>query len=306
MRYDSVRGLKAELRAMLSQKYDRPPISLGISPTSQPGDYLLAVRIRQHHPSTERLLAAIAQRAVGETDIRLLRVKLPLCAGASPVEAQRVLTIGSSVAHYRCSAGTLGFFARRLSDNAAGFVSCNHVIAATDHGKSGDQVLSPGPADQRGRSGNVVGLLDGNYPDFFRTRQIVDCAFAELLPAVEYDPARTAPRESLSSRIAMPREAALVEKIGRTTGRTVGRVTAYDVDDVDVQYPFGYAVFDNQIEIETYDHVPFSRPGDSGSLVMTREREPVGLLHASSSDGLSYANPIGQVLEALGVDILSG
>ena len=48
---------------------------------------------------------------------------------------------------------------------------------------------------------------------------------------------------------------------------------------------------------------PFSKPGDSGSLVVTSAtKQPVALLFAGSSDSsMTFANPIGAVIAALGI-----
>ena len=41
-----------------------------------------------------------------------------------------------------------------------------------------------------------------------------------------------------------------MSKVGRTTGKTLGRVTAFELDNVVVGYDIGNLRFDNQIEIE--------------------------------------------------------
>ena len=104
-----------------------------------------------------------------------------------------------------------------------------------------------------------------------------------------------------------------VEKVGRTTGITQGRITAIELDDVVVGYgeQLGELRFDNQIEVEGTGTGPFSRGGDSGSLVYRLPGgEAVGLLFAGSEtggengSGLTYLNPIGTVLESLGATLL--
>jgi hypothetical protein len=105
-----------------------------------------------------------------------------------------------------------------------------------------------------------------------------------------------------------------VAKFGRTTGHTVGTVTAFELDNVRVQYDVGVVRFDGQIEVAGTEDASFSAPGDSGSLVVTATTDEsgaaaVGLLFAGSQTGgpsglgLTYVNPIVAVLAALEVEL---
>jgi hypothetical protein len=96
-----------------------------------------------------------------------------------------------------------------------------------------------------------------------------------------------------------------VQKFGRTTLLTVGRITGIHAT-IDVLYRNGTARFEDQIVISGNGR-GFSAGGDSGSLVVTKgalfgDRRPVGLLFAGSSVS-TLANPIGPVLERFGVRI---
>ena len=111
-----------------------------------------------------------------------------------------------------------------------------------------------------------------------------------------------------------PAEAGAVAKRGRTTGITRGRVTAFELDGVQVGYTRGTLTFDDQIEIEGTGTGAFSAGGDSGSLILTAEDAPraVGLLFAGSETGgptgtgLTFANPIAAVLRELDVTLAAG
>ena len=113
---------------------------------------------------------------------------------------------------------------------------------------------------------------------------------------------RALARARLSARLA-------AKKLGRTTGLTRGHVTAFELDNVIVGYDFGNARFDNQIEIEGAGSGPFSDGGDSGSLIVGSEKRGVALLFAggdqggTNGKGLTYANPLKVVLDALKVDL---
>ncbi len=65
-----------------------------------------------------------------------------------------------------------------------------------------------------------------------------------------------------------------VGKVGRTTGTTNGRVSAFELDNVVVEYDSGVLKFDGQVEIESADSSPFSQGGDSGSLIVDADRAP--------------------------------
>jgi hypothetical protein len=306
MRLDSARELKRDIQFAIVEERIRsgsaPQLAIGVAPTSRPGDYRLAVRSTVDQ--TDAFREALQARAPGEVDFRVtgrITAAMPINAGV-----RSALTIGASVAHYRCTAGTLGFFARRLRDGALGIVSNNHVLAAEDQGMDGDDVLHPGPADRGRRPRDIIGKLDGSYPRLDRQDLTVDCAFAVLARSRSYDP-------SLGGQpIGVPltlMEGAHIEvfKIGRTTGRTTGRITAFELDDVPIEYSQKTIPLNSQLEIESIDASAFSRSGDSGSLVFAAGAQPVGLLCAASpvggtsGSGLSYANRIDAVLEALGV-----
>jgi hypothetical protein len=101
-----------------------------------------------------------------------------------------------------------------------------------------------------------------------------------------------------------------VAKLGRTTGLTRGRVTAFELDNVVVGYDLGNLRFDDQIEIEGAGTDPFSDGGDSGSLIVDSDLRGVALLFAGGDQGgtngrgLTYANPLQDVLDHLAVDLL--
>ena len=97
-----------------------------------------------------------------------------------------------------------------------------------------------------------------------------------------------------------------VQKYGRTTGHTVGRVTGINAT-IDVNYRTGNARFEGQIVISGDG---FSTGGDSGSLIVSRglltaDRRPVGLLFAGSATS-TIANPIDLVLDRFGVRVDGG
>jgi hypothetical protein len=312
MQIETARNVKQEIRSYIATDVVRTrgeevanAISIGVATTQRQNEYGIAIRARSEQHLPAEVLEEIRRKAAGEVDVRITGPVVVERPGAGT--ASRCLTIGCSVGHYRSTAGTLGFFARRTADGVIGVVSNNHVLAAEDRGKDDDDILHPGPADRGSRPKDVIARLAGDYPRLKKSPQTVDCAFAPLVESIAYAPLSLGGGEKLSSVTAKPGGHDSVTKLGRTTGRTVGRITAFDVDNLPVDYSFGRIQFNGLIEMESVSAQPFARPGDSGSLVLNADREPLGLLFVGSprggayNAGLAYASPIDAVLETLGV-----
>lgn len=84
--------------------------------------------------------------------------------------------------------------------------------------------------------------------------------------------------------IAAPVQGQRVWKVGRTTSRTTGTIGATNVKFAGINYPFGMAFFDGVFEVHGEAN-PFSKGGDSGSLVLNEADEAVGLLFAGKDSG---------------------
>lgn len=312
MRLESARDLKAEVLADLNREGSRVScgeVGVGIGCGSTTGDFKLAIRARSPAAVGSNVISKIRERVKADADVRIVDQALCPAESAAVGVAAPVLRLGASIAHFRSFAGSLGFFARSIADGAVGFVSCNHVIAFEDRGQEGDEVLHPAPFDGGRRPENVVGKLV-RYSPLRQPRVSVDCAFARLSEFVEFVPSYISASERLQASVEATVESVIVEKIGRTTGRTKGRVTAFDLDGIWLGYSFGSTFFTGLIEVESVDERPFSRPGDSGSLVFTADYRPLGLLCSASragghaNSGMTYMNPIGSVLSSLSVELL--
>lgn len=221
---------------------------------------------------------------------------------------------GISIGHYSISAGTLGCLATGRSsprDNRMLALSNNHVLAALNAASAGDDVLQPGRSDGGTSPTHVVGLLERFVKIDFSSPNYVDCATAwvdenDVRRQLLYLPAGGTPaffRVASTPKTATP--GMTVGKSGRTTGLTVGRVTAVGVT-VNVNMGDGRrALFQDQIAIQGL-RGPFSSGGDSGSLAWewNDTRAPVGLLFAGGG-GTTFANRIDRVLNALDIDLMT-
>jgi hypothetical protein len=102
--------------------------------------------------------------------------------------------------------------------------------------------------------------------------------------------------------VAEASRAQRVVKSGRTTKVTRG--TVLDVDaDIQVQYEAGAALFEDQVMVSGKWYRRFSKAGDSGSAILEEgSLKLVGLLFAGSDlVDRTFANPIGPVMDALGI-----
>ena len=216
---------------------------------------------------------------------------------------------GVSVGHPAITAGTLGCLVKKGKNHY--ILSNNHVLANSNGAEPGDRVLQPGPADGGTSPDDEIATLEPYQEiDFSGDRDnpnridaaialVGDCNQTIVRPEImEIGSPRTAPRDATFNQP--------VQKHGRTTEHTDGVVVDISAD---VRVNFrnrGIAQFDDQIVVKSNDSNPFSRGGDSGSLIVDdRTCEPVGLLFARSEhSGLTWANPIRLVLEHYRVDIV--
>ncbi|GAA4723608.1 hypothetical protein GCM10023216_11560 [Isoptericola chiayiensis] len=312
-----------------------PTVSIGLAPSAEPGSYQIAVRYRLGVPAARAVVRRVAAEAGPAPDVRrtgrirrlspgrrassrsdVVEPQPPVATALALGETSRVrpLRPGVSIAHVDVTAGTLGGFVVADPDcavpgapdlpggpDALYALSNRHVL----DGAPGDGVLQPGPADGGTDPADRVGTVAAVVPLAAGERATVDAAVA-LLDDPQVDLDYPVGRITTTAE-AMPGDA--VEKIGRTTGHTQGRVSAIEMDDVLVGYgpELGVLAFDGQIEVESTAPGPFSRGGDSGSLVYRADGVALGLLFAGSEtggpdgSGLTYVNPVDAVLTALGV-----
>jgi hypothetical protein len=321
---DLARELKAHLSARLARsvgpvtasdaggpRWARP--ALGLAPVG-PGRAHLAIRLAAKEDA-DVLLSGLDDAVLGEVDVRVIGPVRALAA-ITPERLQqrtRPLAPGLSVGHPTVSAGTLGGFVRVGGRLAV--LSNNHVLAASDTAAVGDPVLQPGPVDGGDPATDRVATLAAfeRFTADGRANR-VDAAVAVVDAEVPLEPGRLPGGplggDPLEVDEVDPDER--VEKVGRTTGHTVGRVSAVEVDGVAVQYDQGVYTFDDQIEIDGVAGA-FSAGGDSGSVIWrSADRAPLGLLFAGSETGgrvgggVTFANPLVTVLSVLDLRWVAG
>lgn len=208
----------------------------------------------------------------------------------------RPVRCGVSIGHPQVTAGTLGCLVVTRNNHLC-LLSNNHVIADSNNARLGDPILQPGRADG-GVPADRISVLENFVRINFPGPNFVDAAvgwtsFSLVDPRhVTY----TLNPVPLAARLGMT-----VKKNGRTTQSTVGTVTDMSVN-ISVGYSGGVAQFRNQLGIRGVGG-PFSRGGDSGSLIVTANtNQPIGLLFAGRTDNsITFANPIAAVMSSLNI-----
>jgi hypothetical protein len=221
----------------------------------------------------------------------------------------RPLVPGYSCGHKKITAGTIGGFFRD-KDGDLVMLTNNHVAACENAAKVGDPIYQPGPHDARGdmRFRNwpdPVGSLPyfGLLKDFVRVNKsgnTQDSAIVQVHEKVVRSGLISDVYPVLNERLAgwgSPQVNMQVQKCGRTTGYTTGKVLALH-STFTIGYDFGPAKF-NECVVCT----AMSKGGDSGSIIMDMDRKAVALLFAGSAL-VTIANPMQAVKARYGLSVL--
>lgn len=253
----------------------------------------------------------------------------------SRTERIRPVPGGVSVGHVAITAGTLGGWVRKGGQRL--MLSNNHVLAASNDGQVGDPILQPGvhdggiaPNDRIAtlkefvqihflgvpsecqlsnmavKAANWLCALLGRgtrFSTYVEISNLVDAALGLPLDPSLIEPSTLGEAGQVFLKGFTNLEMGTpVRKYGRTTGFTTGQVVGLDAS-VQVQYGEAQiALFDQQIVI---DPPGFSAPGDSGSLILVTHDgvdAMVGALLFAGSDEITLVNPIGFVVQLLGLE----
>jgi len=238
--------------------------------------------------------------------------KGPKKTGPSPTDRwPRPVPIGISTGNANeCSAGTIAARVRDTSGNVYA-LSNNHVYARENSASPGEEVLQPGlydtgcVYDPNNVLGNLFAFQELLFNNDLANPNIMDAAIAltDTGTLKNETPPNGYGKPSSATQAATVDLA--VQKYGRTTGLTSGKITAINWTGW-VSYDSGSALFADQIVVE--GRKPFLKAGDSGSLLVTQAgNNPVGLLFAGNRNGkMAIASPIGPILERFGVTIDGG
>ena len=197
-----------------------------------------------------------------------------------------------------CSAGTLGFVVQDPDGNNY-VVSCAHVWVNVDPSfgfgvqstQVGDIIAQPGDLDAGCNPANIKNSIATLYKwttmNPLTKSTEVDLAVAQIIPN-KVTPFGT--QVNIGQPIAtdthgspIPKIGQVVQKSGRTTGLTYGRVE-YIYADFDVEYetPKGELFTLSFRDLMVITSNKFSAAGDSGALILGMDKRPSGLLFAGN------------------------
>jgi hypothetical protein len=306
----AVRPMPKAAAAMAARTVGRSRLWCGVVPSRRPQGCRLAIRA-QRRTDLALLPKQIQALSPAEKDVRITGVLRALRATGtgppSPGDLQeriRPLRPGHSIGHFRITAGTLGALVEGRSDGVTRMLSNNHVLADCNKGLLGDPILQPGRSDGGCDLGDAAGTLHSFVP-LAHTENRADAALADIFEDAMPDDMSLPGIGSVTSWWTEDApEVTAVQKVGRTTGLTHGRITAIGVggSQVPVRYDDQTLWFSDPIEVMGIQG-SFSEPGDSGSLVVDADRSAVGLLFAGDGTA-TYCNRIADVLDALDADLL--
>jgi len=292
-------------------------------PTGEPALVVLVTRKRAREELGSHDLVPAK---LGELQTDVLAIGCPLAGGGEEVKngiqtlSKRIRPLkgGFSVGHINVTAGTVATCVydvlpqkdRERSSQGTGrlskyyILSNNHVLANSNHASLGDPILQPGPDDGGTNPKDRIATLSRFIPITFeppvpreKHDNLVDAAIAEgafhslnrEIYWVGYVRGWR-PRNSITV-------GKYVHKTGRTTGYTIGRITAINAT-VDVSYGTGRtARFKDQIVTTN-----ISAGGDSGALVTTLDNVAIGLLFAGSALA-TIVNQIENVRSLLNIEV---
>jgi len=224
-------------------------------------------------PEPVEELAEVDTQVHAEVDIEALRGRLRPAKG------------GFSVGNFRITAGTIATAVTDLGPfpgipRRYYILSNNHVLANSNNAFIGDPILQPGRFDGGLNPRDRIARLSRFVPIRFMRPPLIPVNFVDA--AIAEGQFSDLDREiywiGYVKGVRTVRIGQIVQKTGRTTNYTTGRVTTINAT-INVNYGGGrVARFARQI-ITTN----MSRGGDSGSLLCDMNENACGLLFAGSS-----------------------
>ncbi|WP_158072880.1 hypothetical protein [Clostridium haemolyticum] len=226
-----------------------------------------------------------------ETDV----IESGIIRAISLKDRVRPVTAGYSIGPLtKIYGGSMGCL---LTDGVDYYIlSCNHVLAYLGEVSLNTPILQPSVIDGGKKESDIFAILSKYIPikfesTFSHPTNYVDCAVAKVINKSLVSSSITLigkPKGLIIPRLNEP-----VQKVGKSTGLTVGKILAIDCS-TKVLFSNGKSgVFKKQIATNL-----LVKGGDSGSVMLDYNNNIIGLL-ISGTDTISIANSIQTVLDIL-------
>lgn len=214
---------------------------------------------------------------------------------------------GCGVGHPDITVGTFGCLVTKKGKPSGDLyiLSNSHVLANEGLASAGDRIVQPGNLDGgRSPADDIAELSEFISFDFGSGfENLVDAAIAKVLDKSQVI-SKIGTIGVPPSGIGAARVGTRVKKTGRTTGFSRGEVL--DVDfrtSLEYRKPGGgkgFVNFRDQVLCTRY-----TQGGDSGSAVLHETSNKILGLHFAGSSSTSIFNKIGNVISALGIEIVT-
>ncbi|MFW6281552.1 MAG: hypothetical protein ACOC1O_02000 [bacterium] len=297
------------------------------------GDEALVVLVKEKVPAKKLRKKDIIPQTLGSIKTDVIEVG-ELKFMDLRTEKSRPAQPGISIGHYKISAGTFGAVVKDKRSGENLILSNNHVLANISNGKDnrseiGDAILQPGSHDNGNNPDDIIAKLERFVP-IYKTQDDPDCNIAIaverlanmiihiLRPYYNFKLLKEGRANLVDAALAKPasnsiiiqdileigkvkgvKEAKVdmeVQKSGRTTGLTEGKIVAVDASVTVNMSESEQANFEDQ-----FITTPMSKAGDSGSLILDMENNAVGLLFAGSEKA-TVCNRISNVMDNLDIE----
>ena len=286
-------------------------LAVGYSQKSD-GDYQLELRVQSGKGAAYRRALTFKELAKQEANIEVIpRIEIPPKKDISEMSktqaplAQNVrpLHIGLSIGHANGGAGTLGAFVSDAKDREC-ILSNNHVLALMNKAENGDPIYQPGNPDQWPLLAEDQIAKLSNFSIIVTDQtNLVDSAVAVLKKDTEHNSNR------IPTGFGFPMEGRIIREVDDPDSV----LELLKKDTPVCKIAIGNVVFDNVIQVNWESNSkPFSKPGDSGSLVFTKDGPLAVGLHFAGGErriesreiGVSYSCNIYAVFKILKASLL--
>ncbi|MCQ1569156.1 hypothetical protein NFO65_00190 [Neorhizobium galegae] len=258
-------------------------------------------------------------------------VTLPTSAAALPLNlrSNRITCGGSISVGNNREAGTLGALLRDKDGTLYG-LSCNHVTGGCSNARVGLPIVAPGILDigaglpdprTIGQHARTLQFIPGDPSAITGYKANRDVAVFKISDPNAHSSFQGSAYDTPAA-VGDPEEDGSVQKVGRTTGHTLGIIESQLVGSQRIDYKmtayhsaeenssFQGSVFFEPVFIIRGTAGSFAAEGDSGALVVTRsvDEDPVAVgivIGGDRANDVTYMLPLKPVLDALRLELVS-